>query len=576
MTSSSMSMNNPISPNHVIKSGLCIGCGSCVAQQNEGAKMAFDCFGQLVPTGPQQWLDRPSKTLSQTCPFSPHAPHEDQLSVLNFPQARHSNHLIGRYERAYVGYSNQIDIRANGSSGGMVSWVATTLLDLGLIDGIAHVVPVIAPSEGQPLFQYRISRTQEELQEGAKSRYYPTDLSQILSLITATPGKYAVVGIPCFIKAVQLLRNTNPVFKERIRYTLGLFCGHMKSSKMVESFALQSGIPFQNVATLDFRAKQSGRPANLYFAKFSLKNGQNREYNWELLADGDWGAGFFMNSACNFCDDVVSETADISFGDAWIEPYSSDDQGTNVVIVRSKGLLEILKNGIHTQKLELKEVNAAFVQQTQDAGLRHRREGLSFRLSVIPPKLALNKRVSPAYDRIPISKRISYRLRYLISFWSHRVFWLANKVGKPLLYIIWAKIIGKIYHQLIYHRILVATLILGFKAALIAMGTNLLLSLVIMKANAVPEQHDPSEAHLVIRALVYPFLFSMILTPLFIFLRKRNQHTRFFKGLAVLLLCSIFIVELLLRSSFLLTVQYAVFALISIFFLNFFFKKPVI
>ena len=201
---------------------------------------------------------------------------------------------------------------------------------------------------------------------------------------------------------------------------------------MVESFALQSGIPFQNVATLDFRAKQSGRPANLYFAKFSLKNGQNREYNWELLADGDWGAGFFMNSACNFCDDVVSETADISFGDAWIEPYSSDDQGTNVVIVRSKGLLEILKNGIRTQKLELKEVNAAFVQQTQDAGLRHRREGLSFRLSVIPPKLALNKRVIPAYDRIPISKRISYRLRYLISFWSHRVFWLANKVGKPL------------------------------------------------------------------------------------------------------------------------------------------------
>jgi coenzyme F420-reducing hydrogenase beta subunit len=44
-----------------------------------------------------------------------------------------------------------------------------------------------------------------------------------------------------------------------------------------------------------------------------------------------WGAGFFQNSACNYCDDVVAETSDIAFGDAWVEPYSSDGRGTNVV-----------------------------------------------------------------------------------------------------------------------------------------------------------------------------------------------------------------------------------------------------
>ena len=33
-------------------------------------------------------------------------------------------------------------------------------------------------------------------------------------------------------------------------------------------------------------------------------------------------------------DDVVTETADISFGDAWVEPYSSGGRGTNVIIVR--------------------------------------------------------------------------------------------------------------------------------------------------------------------------------------------------------------------------------------------------
>jgi coenzyme F420-reducing hydrogenase beta subunit len=36
---------------------------------------------------------------------------------------------------------------------------------------------------------------------------------------------------------VQLLRREDPVMRERIVFTLGLFCGHMKSARLVESFA---------------------------------------------------------------------------------------------------------------------------------------------------------------------------------------------------------------------------------------------------------------------------------------------------------------------------------------------------
>lgn len=79
--------------------------------------------------------------------------------------------------------------------------------------------------------------------EGAKSRYYPIELSRVLQEIRSTPGRYAVVGAPCFIKAVHLARANDAVLGERIAYTLGLFCGHMKSARMVESFAWQMGRP---------------------------------------------------------------------------------------------------------------------------------------------------------------------------------------------------------------------------------------------------------------------------------------------------------------------------------------------
>src|SRR3546814_3374610 len=75
---------------------------------------------------------------------------------------------------------------------------------------------------------------------------------------------------------------------------------------------------------VEFRLKNPARPANWYTAQLSLKDGNSLSKDWWHLVDGDWGAGFFQNSACNFCDDVVAETADISFGDAWLEPYSSD------------------------------------------------------------------------------------------------------------------------------------------------------------------------------------------------------------------------------------------------------------
>jgi coenzyme F420-reducing hydrogenase beta subunit len=241
-------------------------------------------------------------------------------------------------------------------------------------------------------------------------------------------------------------------FRQRIVYTLGLFCGHMKSARFVDSISRQAGVKPEAVAAVDYRVKTPGRPANWYRAKLSLADGSKQEEDWWHLADGDWGAGFFQNSACNFCDDVVAETADIAFGDAWVEPHSSDPDGTNVVIVRKPEPGRIVRDAVDEGRLSLRQVGAGFVKETQAAGLRQRREGLVYRLAWKPPAFPLRKRVEGDASGLPMRRKLIYRMRYSISRWSHPMFALGRITGLPALYTWWARTALWLYHGLAYSR----------------------------------------------------------------------------------------------------------------------------
>jgi coenzyme F420-reducing hydrogenase beta subunit len=308
-------MNHQLfSPKDIVRSGLCIGCGSCVAQANiETAQanatseysdtvpqMDLDAYGHYKPVGEPVWFGHRSESFSRTCPFSPVARDEDDLAAELFPDAKHRDCKVGRFETAYVGYVAEEEFRTRGSSGGMVSWVLEELLRQGLVDGVAHVSAVEDPQNEGRFFRYRISRTADEIRGGAKSRYYPVELSDVLQNIRALPGRYAVVGVPCFIKAIHLLRREDELLRERIAFTLGLFCGHMKSARMMESFAWQMGVSIEEIQRVEYRLKDPTRAASTYTAQLTLTDGREVKKDWWNLADGDWGAGFFMNSACNF------------------------------------------------------------------------------------------------------------------------------------------------------------------------------------------------------------------------------------------------------------------------------------
>ena len=148
---------------------------------------------------------------------------------------------------------------------------------------------------------------------------------------------------------------------------------------------------------------------------------------------------------------MVAETADIAFGDAWVEPYSSDGRGTNVVIVRTPEMKQIVERARADGRLHLDPVDADFVIRTQAAGLRHRRDGLAYRLAWPRRGLRPRKRVAPS-AALPLRRKLVYRMRFAIARWSHRVMRLARTAGAPGIYILWARIMLGLYQSAAWSR----------------------------------------------------------------------------------------------------------------------------
>ena len=435
----------------VVEGGFCIGCGACVVASAGALEMEMDVFQMYRPRLSERTIGNGHTPLASICPFSGSARTESELANEFFPEAARKHSALGRWCQSYVGWVEESDLRAKGSSGGFVTWVLTEYLRRGLVDGVAHVGPHVPTAEEPALFNFTVSRSAEEIRSRSKSRYYPIELSQVLEEIRTVPGRYAVVGIPCYVKAVRLLMRSDPILKERVVLCVALFCGHLKSAAMVDSFALQAGVEPRQVEAANFRLKQPERRADTYTMELRTRDQRVVTRDWWRMVDGNWGLGFFQYSACNFCDDVTGELADISCGDAWVQPYSSDGRGTNVVVVRTLAAQRIIEEGMRSGALALTPVDGDFVAGTQVAGLRQRREGLAYRLWKCRGRWLPRKRVAPDGEVATWWRRRIYDFRWITSRNSHRVFLWARRRRKFRVYLLWARVVRKIHRFL--HRI---------------------------------------------------------------------------------------------------------------------------
>lgn len=413
----------------VLAGGYCVGCGGCASLEEAPTRMRLTGNGMLEA----QWRQGPisPRGLSNAeavCPFSNAALNEDQLGQALFDDPGVKRHeAIGQYLACYAGHVEESDYRERGSSGGLGSWLQCELLETGMADYLINVAPSPGGDGQGLLFRYTICSTAEEVRQSAKSRYYPIEMSEVMRRVRETPGRYAFVGLPCYVKAARLLCRKDPVLNERLKWFIGLVCGHLKSKRFAEYFAWQLGVQPGELRQFDFRKKLADRSADDYGVEAlgATHDGEtSRIEAVRSLDGGDWGRGYFKYKACDFCDDVLAETADVVVGDAWLPAYSKEWQGTNVVVVRNPAIQVMLEEARRTGRLSLDELSPEAVARSQDAGLRHRRGGLRYRLHLRAKggEWAPQKRVSASAKHLSRWERKRHRLREAMRDLSHQAF----------------------------------------------------------------------------------------------------------------------------------------------------------
>jgi coenzyme F420-reducing hydrogenase beta subunit len=396
---------------NVVSGGYCIGCGAC-ATQNKDIKIIENQYGNLVALIPQEINDKPR--LSEICPFASTS-NETQIAEKTFPLAPIIDASLGRMERAYKGYSNKY--RKYGSSGGIGTHILANLLETNAVDAVICV----GPSENR-LVEYQVLSKVDDLLKCSTSFYYPVSLNDVIQIVKERPGRYAITGVPCFHKAIRLLKESDPVLNERIVYQVGLVCGHMKSAHYAEYLARKVGKPAEaKLKKINFRNKEGSKRADDYnfVATWVDSHGDDITQHKSVRQIGvNWAMGYFKPKACDFCDDVFAECADVSIMDAWLPGLVEDAQGTSLVIARSVEIAQLLESEISHSHLQLTSCTTSELITSQASGLRHRREGLSFRLW-LTQKMGLwapTKRVNKSIDMSRF-----YMVEMLMRIWMRQL-----------------------------------------------------------------------------------------------------------------------------------------------------------
>lgn len=417
----------------VIDRRMCVGCGACSVRTGGAISVQIGRYGYYEADASGVGRDALAAA-ARTCPFADESPDEDQVSGEVFGEELPRDPRIGRYRGTYAGRLTDEDDIYRSSSGGLTSWFLAQLLERGEVDRVVHVGPT---SGGPRLFEYRTAETPDELLNSRKSAYYSTTFASVVAELRGDGKTYALVGVPCFVQAMRLLMREDEVLAAQFGCLVGIVCGHMKASGFAESLAWQEGIAPDDLERVDFRIKDPGASAKRY--RFGAWGAGSTRLATELpgrLVGGQWGHASFQLNACNFCDDVYAESADVVFGDAWIPRYEADPRGTNVVVTRTEAAERILRSGAEHGKVHLEPVTTEELAQAQAGNFRHRRDGLAVRLAddVADGKWVPRKRVAPGYG-VPRRRVRLVRERRKLSELSFELFERAKAAGDLNVYL---------------------------------------------------------------------------------------------------------------------------------------------
>ncbi len=375
--------------------------------------MLFTDMGEYVPD-----IDSTDySAYASSCPSLQPEQNETVIGSNLFRENATHEIGLGHVTGTFAGYANEGSFRQHGTSGGMVSWVLAELMRKDIIDSVVHVKEVEGANTEGPFYEYGKSTTISEVKQNSKTKYHVVELSKILREIKESDDRVAVVGVPCMIKSLRRLARLDKDIKKRVVFTISLVCGHLKSVNWSRSLSWGAGIHPNQMKNIQYRIKGESVPARAYVCQIETQDGTQKILDTANIVGGKYNVGSLMLPACDYCDDVVGETADLTIGDAWLPKYDVDNRGTNLLITRSNEARNLLISAMRENRIYLDNITADEARSSQSGGFRQRGEGLSHRLQLALDigKKVPEKRIRPGEFKLTALRKEVYKRRSIVS-----------------------------------------------------------------------------------------------------------------------------------------------------------------
>ncbi|MCI2401175.1 Coenzyme F420 hydrogenase/dehydrogenase, beta subunit C-terminal domain [Aliiroseovarius subalbicans] len=294
------------------------------------------------------------------------------LQVIQEEKGSIADPLWGSFESMYCGHAIDAELRHTASSGGVLSALLVHLIEIGAVDAVLQVA-------GDPDLAFGnrtvISQTRQDILNCAGSRYAPSSPLAGLNAFLASDRKYAFVGKPCDVAALNALKREDDRVSTTFPFLLSFFCAGVPSLDGAREVLSELNVDEADLAA--FRYRGNGWPGHTVA---SLEGGGHKQMTYAE----SWGGilSRHVQFRCKICPDGTGGAADVACADAWETdekgyPVFEERNGISLVVGRTRKGEALIQEATAAGRIALEEFDRKQLIKIQPGQTQKRRYTLS-------------------------------------------------------------------------------------------------------------------------------------------------------------------------------------------------------
>ncbi len=221
---------------------------------------------------------------------------------------------MGEYLEFIAAKSN----RFVGQDGAMVTEIMMSAIEMGMVDRA-----IFAGRNEKWMTEVFHVQDPAQLEMGTLSgtKYtFANVLAELKKAVLLSEKGVAIVGTPCIASGVKKLQREFPLFRERVKLVVGLFCTENFHYGELEKYLTDRGVDYDKLIKTDITK-----------GKFiaSMSDGEEVTFKVKDLEE-------ILPAGCSVCTDFTGVEADVSVGSVGSKP------GFSSVAVREENAKEVL------------------------------------------------------------------------------------------------------------------------------------------------------------------------------------------------------------------------------------------